>query len=107
MHATLLCWDPDPRKQQSMRNLIQGRILCMSASSMLRKAQLTADARVITCAGVAALADGVNEGTHTVVVDVALAGAIDGRLLTVQVRVQPQLSQGQHACSRNKFQPNG
>jgi len=74
---------------------------------MLRTAQLTANARVITCAGIAALADGVDEGAHTVVVDVALAGAVDGWLLTVQVRVQPQFSQGQHACSRNRFQRNG
>ena len=62
--------------------------------AMLHTAQLTADVRVITCAGVAALADGVDEGAHTVVVNVALAGAIDGRLLAVQVRVQPQFSQG-------------
>ena len=54
---------------------------------------------MVTWASAAALADGVHEGAHAIIVDVALAGAVDGRLLAVQVRVQAQLRQLQHACS--------
>ena len=54
---------------------------------------------MFTWAGAAALADSVHKSAHAVVVDVALAGAVDGWLLAVQVRVQAQLSQWQHSCT--------
>ena len=38
-----------------------------------------------TWAGVAALADSIDESAHALVVNMALAGAVDGRLLAVQV----------------------
>ena len=44
----------------------------------------------------------VHEGAHAIIIDVALAGAVDGRLLAVQVRVQAQLCQRQHACSNSQ-----
>ncbi len=54
---------------------------------------------MFTWTGAAALADGVHKSAHAVIVDVALAGAVDSRLLAVQVGVQAQLSQRQHPCS--------
>ena len=40
---------------------------------------------MVTWASAAALTDGVDERAHAVIVNVALAGAVDGRLLAVQV----------------------
>ncbi len=49
------------------------------------------------CAGVDAVADGVDERADALVVEVALAGAVDGGLLVVHEGVEAQLRQRQHA----------
>ena len=49
-----------------------------------------------TRASVDAVADAVDKGAHSVVVQVALAGPVDGRLLAIGVGVQAQLPQRQH-----------
>jgi hypothetical protein len=49
------------------------------------------------CAGVDAVADAVDERANAVVVQMALAGAVDGGLLVVHKGVEAQLCQRQHA----------